>query len=148
MKLKGFMVKAVLFALLTGSYGFTQNITDIIKPLRLVSGKTGEFRVSDIYYAKDYNIKFGGNQFLKVEYSAKDSILKVTTTSDFEGITLLPFEYNKTKYQIPVVAAKQRFHTFKFKPAKKYKHLTVIGQFNAWNRQYDPMTDTDGDGVY
>ncbi|GMU90400.1 MAG: hypothetical protein AMXMBFR49_26050 [Chlorobiota bacterium] len=148
MKLKEVVIRALVFALLIGSYGYAQKITDIIKPLRLVSGQTGEFMISDIYYAKDYKVKFGENKNLKVEYNQKDSILKVTTASDFEGITLLPFEYNKTTYQIPVVAGKQRFHTFKYKPLKPFKHLTVIGQFNAWNRQYDPMTDPDGDGVY
>ncbi len=137
-----------LFSLLFVVGGYAQKISDIIQPLRLVSGKSGEFRISDIWYAGDYKVKFKENKALKVSYNEKDSTLKVETDKDFEGITLLPFEYKKTVYQIPIVAAKQRFHTFSLKPSKKYKHLTVIGQFNAWNRQYDAMTDANGDGIY
>jgi len=147
-KIHKFAVNSLIIALLALTAVFAQTGEDIIQPLRVVSGKTSGFRVSDIFYAKDYNIKFGENPNLGVSYNPKDSILKITAKEDFEGVTLLPFEHGKDKRVIPVVAGKQRFHSFTFKPNKKYKHLTVIGQFNGWNRQYDPMTDPDGDGIY
>lgn len=148
MKIIKNMTLAIAFVVMMSGYVFTQKITDIIHPVRLVAGQTADFKISDLYYASDYKIKFLPNKNLDVSFGFRDSLLRLTSKDDFEGITLLAFEYGKTTYQIPVVVGKVRYHTFSFKPLKQYKYLTVIGQFNGWSRQYTPMTDKNGDGTY
>nr|MBP9122378.1 hypothetical protein [Ignavibacteriaceae bacterium] len=92
MKIIKNMTLALVFVVMMSGYAFTQKITDIIYPVRLVAGQTADFKISDLYYASDYKIKFLPNKNLDVSFGFRDSLLRLTSKDDFEGITLLAFE--------------------------------------------------------
>ncbi|MFQ5584336.1 MAG: alpha-amylase family glycosyl hydrolase, partial [Calditrichia bacterium] len=66
----------------------------------------------------------------------------------FEGLTLLYFSLQGETFAIPVNCEIKQTHTFRFKPPKLYKKITVFGSFNSWNRDNLPLSDNDGDGIY
>lgn len=138
----------VLLLVIAFCTSFSQNIRDIIQPVKLSGTSPAIVNVADLFWANDYNIQVLPNTYIKGTFTLEDSLLKIETIKDFEGLTGLDFIYKDSLYVIPVVVKKERYYKFSFKPLKKYDRITVIGQFNSWDRGFTPMNDTDGDGVY
>ncbi|MBN2572890.1 MAG: glycogen-binding domain-containing protein, partial [Ignavibacteriales bacterium] len=126
----------------------TDEIKDIIQPVKLIAGITDTFVVSDFFYANNYYLTFIENSKLNVKFEKDSNQIILTANPDFEGMTLLDFELNGERYSIPVTSRMQKKVVFKFKPSKKYNKITLFGVFNNWNRENLPMKDDDGDSVY
>ncbi len=134
--------------LLITSFIFAQIQTDIIKPIALTSGKTDSILISDLFYSKNYDVKFDKNEKVKIHYNKKSGMIKFTPNLDASGINLIDFNLGKEKYSLITRTKKLKEFTFKFKPGKNYKTLTLFGSFNGWDRGNLPMKDENGDGIF
>lgn len=126
----------------------SQNIKDIIQPIRITPGEETTLLLSDCFYAQDYDIAFEKNDLLDISYSTKDTTLTIKSAKDFSGIAVLTFTYNNQEYNIPILSKNLVEKTFTYKPEKDYEKLTLFGMFNSWNRDNLVMTDEDGDGIF
>jgi len=130
---------------------YGQGIKDIIEPVKLSVGKADTLFIGDLFYAKNYNLSFTTNDKIDVSYDKKSAELILVPKNSFKGITLLHFSLEGETYVIPVVLQEQQKqtvkHTFKFKPEKAFKKLSVLGRFNNWNREQNPLLEK-GNGVY
>ncbi len=142
-----FLTIAVLI-FFTSSINYSQIIKDLIQPIRLKTGKPDSVLVSDLFYSKNYDVHFIFNPFLTVKYDSGKNFLKLKPVKDFEGMTLLGFVLKNEEYQIPIIVKREHYYTFKFKPQKKYKELTLFGSFNGWNRHQLYMKDENNDGIF
>lgn len=122
------------------------NETDIIEPIKLVSGISDSVKISDLFYSPERNYEVINNEYLDVKL--KEEILYLKSDADFEGITFLEIKSNADKLIIPIVSKKANIYSFYYKPEKKYTRLTLFGSFNGWNRAALPMTDEDRNGIY
>ncbi|MFZ5948318.1 MAG: alpha-amylase family glycosyl hydrolase [Stygiobacter sp.] len=134
--------------LLITSFIFAQIQTDIIKPIALTSGKTDSILISDLFYSKNYDVKFDRNEKVKIHYNKKSGMIKFTPNLDASGIYLIDFNLGKEKYSLITRTKKLKEFIFKFKPGKNYKTLTLFGSFNGWDRGNLPMKDENGDGIF
>lgn len=134
--------------LLITSFIFAQIQTDIIKPIALTSGKTDSILISDLFYSKNYDVKFDKNEKVKIHYNKKSGMIKFTPNLDASGIYLIDFNLGKEKYSLITRTKKLKEFIFKFKPGKNYKTLTLFGSFNGWDRGNLPMKDENGDGIF
>ncbi len=122
-------------------------IKEIIQPVKLTAGIPDTVIISDMFYAEDYDVNFLLNEFISVDFNKDKSKVVFTPNMEFEGMTLLGFDYGGEEYQFPVIVKRRNFHTFKLKSKEEYKKITLFGSFNGWNRQQYPMTDDNTDGI-
>lgn len=125
-----------------------KSITDIISPLKTISGAADTLIVSDLFYLPVYNIEFIPGKDFTTEFDKGKNILIVKSNPDFDGISTIDFKYQKKIFSIPVYGKKLNKVKFSFKPGRKYKSINLFGSFNNWNRAELPMKDESGDGVY
>lgn len=123
-------------------------ITDLIQPVRLIAGKPDTILVSDLFYADSYPVQFSSNENITAIYLAQSNHVVLTANPNFEGLTLLAFDFNNQKYELPIRVEIKEKHIFRYRPQNKPKSVSVFGQFNYWNREDLYMHDEDGDGKY
>lgn len=123
-------------------------ITDIIPPVHLIAGKTDTLRIGDLFFAGKYPLKFKPHPNIAIEYLPDKGLLILTPAPTFEGMTLLPFEFQGTQYELPVRVEILETRRFWFTPEHTPQKITLFGSFNNWNREQLALTDPDGDGVY
>ncbi len=111
-----------------------QEIYDLIEPVHLIAGQPDTVLISDIFYADSYNIKFLDNENVSAVFDKKSSKVIFIPRNDYEGMTLVDFEFGKKIYEIPVTSEIVQTHTFKYKPFGKPKKVSLFGSFNGWNR--------------
>ncbi len=128
--------------------GNSQGITDLIKPINTIAGKSTEVILSDVFYAEDYKPEFITNENLEVKYNQTENKLTITPKAEYEGLTLLEFKVGEIIYSIPIKSKKEKYYLFTFEPSKKYKQINLFGSFNGWNRHQIPMLDKNNDGIY
>jgi glycosidase len=120
-----------------------QVIRDIIAPLKVSVDKTDTVLISDIFYAKHYPVKFLPNKVLAVSYDPAKHVLALSAKPEFMGFTLLEFTLGKESYAIPVEARNSSQglinHTFSYKPEGKVGMVSLVGSFNQWKRDANPM---------
>lgn len=139
----------IFLVLFSGCSKQTENkIEDIIPVVKLLAGNTDSVLVSDLFYAEDYNLQFEQSQNIDVKYLTEERTLILTPKDNFEGMTLVDFEYEGASYSIPVKVKKLQKHTFTFTEGKDYNSVNLFGSFNQWNRNNLPMKDEDNDGTY
>ena len=137
------------FTLLFSCQRETQSsIKDLIQPVRLIAGKPDTVLVSDLFYADSYPVQFSSNERITAKYLSQHNQLVLTADPNFEGLTLLEFDFNHQKYELPIRVEIKQKHTFRYRPKTKPKSVSVFGQFNYWNREDLYMHDEDGDGEY
>ncbi|GBD86408.1 neopullulanase [bacterium BMS3Abin03] len=122
--------------------------TDFIKPVNLEERTTTAIVISDLFYADNYDLEFLPNDNFKLELDSSNTILKITPSESFSGLSLIAFRMNGNEYQIPVKLHKRKKYLFTYKPEGNPESVNLFGQFNGWNRNNLPMSDEDGDGVY
>jgi cyclomaltodextrinase len=137
------------FNLLFSCHRKTQSsIKDLIQPIRLIAGKPDTVLVRDLFYADSYPVQFSSNEPITVKYLSQKNQLVLTANPNFEGLTLLEFDFNHKKYELPIRVEIKQKHTFRYHPKTKPKSISVFGQFNYWNREDLYMHDEDDDGAY
>ena len=124
-----------------------KSITDVIAPLKIISGTPDTVVISDLFYLPKYDLEFISGKNFTTEFYETKNILVVKPDPDFEGISTVDFKYNKKIYSIPVYVKKLIKVKLSFKPEKKYKTINLFGSFNNWNRSELPMKDESGDTI-
>ena len=123
------------------------NIKDIIKPIKLTSGKESLIDVSDLFYSKNYSLDFLNSKTLTAKFIDSDSIL-LQSKDNFEGLTNFRFKVDNNLYDVPVIVKKEKLYNFSFKPDEPFKEIYLFGSFNGWNRKDIRMCDDDNDGIF
>ncbi len=145
------MNKKSIILLLFWVVGFelcAQQITDIIQPINLKSGKTDSVFVEDLFYSDDYDLTFLPSSKVVTVFNETNKYVYFTPDSNFEGMTAAEFNLSGKNYSVPLIVKKERFYKFEFKPDTTYSVLTLFGSFNGWNRHQLFMTDENNDGIY
>ncbi|MEE9449827.1 MAG: alpha-amylase family glycosyl hydrolase, partial [Ignavibacteriaceae bacterium] len=123
-------------------------ISELIKPINLKEGTSAKVVLSDLFYAKNYNVKFLPNNNFEVALDEKEQTLEITPKKNFSGLDLISFIIYDETFQLPVKLALKNKYLFKYKPGGNPEIVNLFGQFNGWNRQNLVMEDIDGDGEY
>ena len=137
----------ILFSLILINVGIAQEINDLIEPVKLAKGRTDTILVSDLFYAKNYDISFSKNKNIDFSFDKTTNKLVIQPKKSFQGFSLLEFTFNKKNYVIPLQLQNQQkglqSFTFRFKPESKPGKVVVIGSFNNWNRQANPLIEKE-----
>lgn len=147
-RLKKNVLWLLLFLLTSFTSAQQKGITDIIAPLKLISGSVDTVIVSDLFYLPDYDVEFLPGKNIVPVYDKTKNTLIIRTNPDFDGVSAIDFRYRGKTFSIPVYGKKLANVTFSFKPEKRYKSINLFGNFNNWNRAALPMKDESGDGTY
>ena len=119
---------------------FGKDIHDLIQPLNLSAGVSDTVLVSDMFYAENYNnMTLLKNPVIKVKFNNDKTKLIFAPSADFEGISLVDFNFDNNTYEIPVRVNRMQHITFTFKPDQQYKKVFLFGSFNSWDRNSLPM---------
>lgn len=149
--LKFLHLKSGLFSLIMLSVIFSininaQKISDIISTVNLNSGTTDTLLLSDMFYAPNYSsLKLIKNNSISGKLNSDKSKLLLTPDKNFEGLTLVSFDFAGEDYSIPVQVNKAQLITFTFNPGKKYNKVFLFGSFNSWNRASLEMQYENGE---
>ncbi len=138
----------LVFAFLFYGRTFAQEVKDLIKTVNLIAGHEDSVLVSDMFFAKKYDIKVAPNKYVGIKFNKKTNYLHFKAPANFEGYTIEEIYNGDDTLDFPVFVKFRQKHTFKFKPKKKFKELTLFGDFNGWKRHTLPLKDNDGDGIY
>jgi cyclomaltodextrinase / maltogenic alpha-amylase / neopullulanase len=138
----------LLFISFSCSHNHSNKILDIIQPINLEEGVEKEIVISDLFFAKHYNMTFTPNSNLILVHDSVNNILKMKAIDNFTGLDILEFTFENQKYHIPFKLYPKKKYLFTYKPKGKPKQVNLFGQFNSWDRGSLPMSDEDGNGVY
>ncbi len=142
----------VLFSLVLLNIGFAQDITDLIEPIKLTSGVSDTILVSDLFYAKNYDLNFSANKDISYSFNKSTKKLVIKPQKTFSGFSLLNFAFNGKNYVLPLVMQlgkkELQSFTFRYKPDNKPSTVVVIGSFNNWNRQANQLKQKGNSGIY
>lgn len=142
----------ILFVLLLIHVGSAQEIADLIEPVKLTSGVSDTVLVSDLFYAKNYDLVFSANRNVNFSYNKSTRKLVLQPKKSFKGFTLLEFSIDKKSFVIPLILQDQQkklqSFTFRYKPENKPTKVVVIGSFNNWNRQANQLLEKGKSGIY
>ncbi len=136
----------LLLLILANSFTCSQQINDIIKPLKLISGQADTVIISDLFYADDYDIKIRSTPQINISYA--EGLLVLAPQKNYEGLESIPFSLMGTYYHIPVIVEDVQKINFRFNPPKEKNDIFLFGSFNNWNRANLKMTDDDRNGTY
>ncbi|MDD8017675.1 MAG: alpha-amylase family glycosyl hydrolase [Bacteroidota bacterium] len=131
---------------------FTQELSDIIQPIHINSEKQDTILVSDLFYAKNYDIQFSKNKNLTVSFDKVANTVVIAPNAKRVGATVLEFKMHGIKNDIPVIidngTLTRQVHKFSFKPDSAVKTVVVTGSFNNWDKERDQLKDINGNGIY
>ena len=142
------ITSALLLLIISNLKIFPQNITDIIKPLHLQTGKADTILISDIFYSNNYNATFLANKNVKVEYDKSEKTVVLKPDDQFEGLDLINFKVNDSIYTIPYYSESISNYTFSLRLKDLPEKVNLFGSFNGWNRENLPMTYDKKNRVY
>ena len=112
-----------------------QQISQTIQPLNLSSGRIDSVMISDIFYANNYkSFNIIKNSKIDVKFNYDKTRLILTPDKDYQGITLVDFNFSGKTYEIPVRVSEAQEITFTYKPDKNYSKVFLFGSFNNWDR--------------
>ncbi|RKY93417.1 MAG: hypothetical protein DRQ01_04795 [Ignavibacteriae bacterium] len=138
----------IAFVLIGYAQGQKESISDLIYPINLKEGTTTKVVLSDLFYAKNYDVKFLPNNNFKVAVDEKEQTVEITPKDNFSGLDLISFILYGETFELPVKLTLKNKYLFKYKPEGNPEVVNLFGQFNGWNRQNLVMEDLDGDGEY
>ena len=142
------ITSALLLLIISNLKIFPQNITDIIKPLHLQTGKADTILISDIFYSNNYNATFLANKNVKVEYDKSEKTVVLKPDDQFEGLDLINFKVNDSIYTMPYYSESISNYTFSLRLKDLPEKVNLFGSFNGWNRENLPMTYDKKNRVY
>lgn len=141
---KFYFLLLVLFTSVVTLQLYAQGITELIKPVHLISGQTDSLLINDVFYAKDYNVKFLPNKYIKIKYVPASRMVYLKADTGFEGQCLIDFRFGNETYELPIFSQIASQQTFNYKPQKHVKKVSLFGSFNGWNRNSLPMINDNG----
>jgi cyclomaltodextrinase len=152
MKFKSTYTIVLLFILMDLSVqSYAQEIIDLIQPVKIGYGQVDTILVSDLFYAKTYDLKFDVNSNIQISHNRNQNTVVFQPLNNFLGATLVGFTLGGAAYQIPIIvqgsSSSQQLHTFSYKPLEKVKKVLVTGSFNNWSKEKDQLLDKRN-GVY
>ena len=137
---------------LCGSLTSAQEIGDIIRPVVVTAERPDTHAVSDLFYAKTYDLHFRDHPAIGVSYDRQSNTVVFQARNGFTGATLVEFDLGGERYVIPVLAQNERTkrspHVFRYRPANTPARVVVTGTFNNWNTQSDVLADLEQTGLY
>lgn len=139
------MIKTLLLtAILFTSIMTAQPIRDIIHPINLSESNPVTVLLSDLFYVKDYSsIKFYEHPIVDINFDKLTMNLTLSPKGNVTGLHLIEFTLDARDYFIPVVMRKVQRYDFTFVTKGKPEKVNLFGQFNSWNRQNIPMTESE-----
>jgi len=138
------LIQLVISSLFFRQILYSQTISELIQPVHLTAGVPDSIHVSDLFYAKNYNIKFNSDQNVNVFYNSKTGVVSLNASEKFEGIDLLNFSFYGKSYSLPVISEIPQKVEFTYKPSDKPKSVNLFGSFNGWNRSELKMNNENG----
>jgi cyclomaltodextrinase / maltogenic alpha-amylase / neopullulanase len=125
---------------------------DLIAPVRLVANQPDTLLLSDLFYAKKYDVQFAPNPSIAVSYNAATKTIVFRSLPNFSGATAVEFTTAGVKQAIPVLVegapAAQQVHVFTYKPGAAVRKVYVTGSFNNWSKDRNELLDVNGSGIY
>ena len=147
-----FFFLALFIFSLSQTPAYAGGLHDVIQPVKLTPGRTDTILVSDLFYAKSYDLKFQANEHLSASYDSRSAKLVLTARHNDFGATLLEFTLNGSTRHIPVImnagARSQQTHKFVFRSDSVVRSVAVTGSFNNWNKVRNQLKDVNGKGTY
>lgn len=139
------MIKNILLSTILFITTITaQPIREIIQPVNLSESNPVTVLLSDLFYVKDYSsVKFYEHQFIDINFDKLTMNLTLSPKGNVTGLHLIEFTLDARDYFIPVVMRKVQRYDFTFVTKSKPEKVNLFGQFNSWNRQNIPMTETE-----
>jgi glycosidase len=152
MKIKSTYAIVLLFILIgLCEQSYAQEITDLIQLVKISYGRVDTILVSDLFYAKTYDLKFDANSNIQISHNRNQNTVVFQPLNNFLGATLVGFTLGGAPYQIPIIvqgsSSSQQLHTFSYKTLEKVKKVLVTGSFNNWSKEKDQLLDKRN-GVY
>ena len=133
---------------LSATVALAQPTKDLIKTVNLISGHRDSVLISDLFFAEHYNIKCKPNKDANIFFDSTHGYLHFSALKSFEGYSIEEIYNGADTLDFPVFVKLKQTHIFNIKPHKKFKELTIFGDFNGWKRHTLPLSDLDGDGIY
>jgi cyclomaltodextrinase len=129
-----------------------QEIRGVIQPLNISAGAKDTVVVSDMFYAKSYELHFLPSEKIAVDYDRKTHTAVFTAKENSFGASLVEFSLHGRTASIPVIVrsgrASQQLHTFVYKSQNVNSKIFVTGSFNNWSREKDRLIDMKEKGVF
>ncbi len=125
-------------------------ISDLIKPVSLIAGRTSTFEIRNFFFAEEYDgFSFKPQSDLEAQFDNSTGKITLRASEGFAGFTLLGFNFAGSDYEIPVFSRALQKAVIRFTPERQpQSRLNLMGTFNDWNRNGTKMQDDDGDGTY
>jgi len=98
----------ILFVLILLNVGIAQEINDLIEPVKLTAGVSDTILVSDLFYAKNYDLTFSANKDVSLSFNKSTKKLVLQPNKSFKGLSLLGFTFNNKNYVIPIQSNRRR----------------------------------------
>ncbi len=127
---------------------FAQAEQEPIGTVNIIKGHKDSVLASDLFFARQYKIKCLQNKNVDFYYDSSSHYIFFNADKDFEGYTVCEILNGKDTIAFPLFVKYRPAYKFEFKPKKKFKELTLFGDFNGWKRHTLPLKDTNGDGVF
>jgi cyclomaltodextrinase / maltogenic alpha-amylase / neopullulanase len=128
------------------------SIPDLIPPVKVSAGIPDTVLVSDLFYAKSYDLSFTSNNAVAVTYDRKTNRVVFAPKPKFAGSSLVKFTLGGVRYALPVIvqapARSQQLYTFKYVPGTNAANVFVTGSFNNWSKDRNRLLDAKGTGVF
>ncbi|HLP16574.1 MAG TPA: alpha-amylase family glycosyl hydrolase [Bacteroidota bacterium] len=129
-----------------------EEIRDLIAPVRIAPDKPDTLLVSDMFYAKKYDLRVTPGREVGATYNAASNTLILKSAAGFSGAALVEFKVGDTRQAIPVLVqranVRQQTYTFRYRPTAPVRHVYVTGSFNNWSKEKNELLDANGSGVY
>jgi cyclomaltodextrinase len=129
-----------------------QEIRDIIQLVKIHPERQDTVLVSDMFYAKHYDLRFGENDKIAISYDPINNRVVFSPKHNFRGATIVQFVFNGSTYAIPVVVQSasvlQQKHRISYRPTGKVSKVAVSGSFNNWSKDRDLLTAGNGNSEY
>jgi glycosidase len=144
--------KIFLSLFLTVSVAAAAELPDLIQPVKLRAGWADTVLVSDLFYAKTYDLKFSRNTAVSVTYDQRTNTAIFTPAEQFSGAALVDFTLNGETYSLPVIVqsggSAQQLHTFRYEAAPGVKSVVVSGSFNNWSKDRNQLKAAPGGSTF
>ena len=121
---------------------------ELIEIWKIEPGQTTELDMEKVIFLKSYDLEFDENEYFSIDYKTKENSLEVTPKKNFTGLKFVRFRNSGREYLLPILVEKKIPMTFEYNPDKPVSEVYLMGNFNTWQRNDIPMTDSDGDGTY